>query len=87
MYFSLSQEHTRHSAPVQVRVGGTGMTHLEAASLNEGEPSLPLLRSPASAQAGVPDDCLLVESRIEVKDDLGAFDEVNLEPAGRNRNT
>lgn len=57
-----------------------GLLHLKTASLNEGESSLALLWSPASAQAGVSDDCLLVESRVEVKDDVWAFDEVNLKP-------
>lgn len=62
-----------------------GILHLKAASLSEGESSLPLLRSPASTQAGVPDDCLFVESRIEVEDDVWAFDEVNMEPAGQEK--
>lgn len=58
-----------------------GIIHLKAASLNEGKSSLPLLRPPASTQTGVPHNCLFMESRIKVKDDIWAFDEVNLEPA------
>ena len=59
----------------------TGAVYLEAVSLNKREASIPLLRPPASIQVGVSDNTLLVKSRIEVKDDVIVFNEVNMEPA------
>lgn len=55
--------------------------YLKTLPLNKREASFSLLRPPTSTQVGVSDDCLLGESRIEVKDDVRAFDEVNVESA------
>lgn len=59
--------------------------YLKTLPLNKREVSFSLLRPPTSTQVGVSDDCLLRKSRIEVKDDVRAFDEVNVEPARRGR--
>lgn len=80
MHFGPCKQCTR-TALLQAGLCVNGIIHLKTMSLNEGKCSLPLLRPPASTQAGVPHDCLFVESRIKVKDDIWAFDEVNLEPA------
>lgn len=57
--------------------------YLKTASRNKRERSFSLLRPPAATQVGVSDDGLLAESWVEVKDDILAFDEVNMEPAGK----
>lgn len=57
--------------------------YLKTASWNKRERSFSLLRPPAATQVGVSDDGLLAESWVEVKDDILAFDEVNMEPAGK----
>lgn len=80
MHFGPCKQCTR-TALLQAGLCVKGVIHLKTTSLNKGKCSLPLLRTPASTQAGVPHDCLFVESRIKVKDDIWAFDEVNLEPA------
>lgn len=61
--------------------------YLKTLPLNKREASFSLLRPPTSTQVGVSDDCLLGESRIEVKDDVRAFDEVNVEPARHKKTT
>lgn len=54
--------------------------------MNKRKRSFSLLRPPASAQVGIPDDGVLVESGVEVKDDVRSFDEVNVESAsGKNK--
>lgn len=47
--------------------------------MNKGEWSFSLLRTPASTQVRVPDDGVLAESGVEMKDDILSFDEVNME--------
>lgn len=54
--------------------------------MNKRKRSFSLLRPPASAQVGIPDDGVLVESGVEVKDDVWSFDEVNVESASEKTN-
>lgn len=54
--------------------------------MNKRKRSFSLLRPPASAQVGIPDDGVLVESGVEVKDDVRSFDEVNVESASEKTN-
>jgi len=41
--------------------------------------SFPLLRPPTATEVGVPDDGLLMNARVQVKDDIWTFEEVHLE--------
>lgn len=44
--------------------------YLKTASLNKWEACFSLLWPPTSTQVGVSDNCLLMKSRVEVKDDI-----------------
>lgn len=61
--------------------------NLKSASVSKRKRSFSLLRPPASAQVGIPDDGTLVESGVEVKDDIRSFDEVDVESASEKKNT
>lgn len=45
-------------------------TNLKTASLDKWKRSFSLLWPPATTQVGIPDDGVLVESRVKVKDDV-----------------
>lgn len=49
---------------------GNKQTNLKTASLNKRKRSFSLLWAPAPTQVGIPDDGVLVESRVKVKHDI-----------------
>lgn len=57
--------------------------YLKTLALNKGEKSVPFLGPPTASNAGISDDGLLVEARVEVKDHVWALHEVHVEPGSR----